>query len=60
MLNRFEKLLTSFVALLFAASFGAAYAASPTQGGYSAGDQQQDTPKDCKKNPQDPRCKDEK
>jgi len=52
-----QKHLTALVALLLAASFGAAYAA-PTQGGYVSGDQQQDTPKDCKKNPNDPRCKD--
>jgi hypothetical protein len=52
-----QKLLNAVFALLFAASFGVAYAA-PTQGGYVSGDQQQDTPKDCKKNPSDPRCKD--
>jgi len=38
-------------------AFGAAYA-SPTHSGYVSGDQQQDAPKDCKKNPNDPRCKD--
>jgi len=52
-----QKHLTALVALLLAASFGAAYAA-PTQSGYVSGDQQQDAPKDCKKNPNDPRCKD--
>lgn len=60
MQNRLEKLFTSFIALMFAASFGAVYAASPTQDVYASGDQHQDAPKDCKKNPKDPRCKDEK
>jgi hypothetical protein len=51
-----QKLFSALVALLLAASFGAAYAA-PTQGGYVTGDPQQDAPKDCKKDPNDPRCK---
>ena len=52
-----QKLFTALVALLLAASFGAAYAA-PMQGGYVPGDQGQSVPKDCKRDPNDPRCKD--
>jgi len=51
-----QKFFSALVALMLAASFGAAYAA-PTQGGYVSGDQHQDAPKDCKKDPNDPRCK---
>ncbi|MBI1942064.1 MAG: hypothetical protein HYS35_00235 [Betaproteobacteria bacterium] len=56
-----KKLFVALVGLLFAASLGTAYAASPGQSGYT-GDtlQQTQPPKDCKKNPNDPRCKDEK
>ena len=51
-----QKLFSALVALMLAASFGAAYAA-PTQGGYVLGDTHQQAPKDCKKDPNDPRCK---
>lgn len=52
-----QKLFSALVALMFAASLGAAYA-TPTQSGDVAGDTHQTAPKDCKKDPNDPRCKD--
>lgn len=56
-----RKFFVALVGLLFVASLSTVYAASPGQGGYT-GDtlQQTEAPKDCKKNPKDPRCKDEK
>ena len=47
------KLSKALLALALAAGLGTAYAAGD-HGGYG---QQQDTPKDCAKNPNDPRCK---
>jgi hypothetical protein len=53
-----QKILTALVAVMLAASFGTVFAGSSTPGGYVTGDQpQQDAPKDCTKNPSDPRCK---
>ena len=55
-----QRLVTSLFAILLAASFGIAYAA-PTAGGHVMGTQEQAAPpKDCKKDPNDPRCKDGK
>ena len=47
------KISMALAAVMLAASLGTAYAAG-AQGGYV---QQQDPPKDCKKDPNDPRCK---
>lgn len=50
--------LAAFVAALLAVGFSAAYASQPAAGaGFEA--QQQETPKDCKMKPEDPRCKNE-
>ena len=54
--ERFRRLFTALFALMFAASFGIAYAGGSAHAGF-AGDPQQDAPKDCKKDPNDPRCK---
>ena len=47
--------LAKLLAVVMAAGVATAYA-----GNYEPGVQQQDQPKDCKKNPDDPRCKDER
>lgn len=54
--EKFRRLCTALFALMFAASFGIAYAGGSAPVGF-AGDPQQDAPKDCKKDPNDPRCK---
>jgi hypothetical protein len=46
------KFFMALAALVMAANIGTAYAGP--QGGYA---QQQDPPKDCRKDPNDPRCK---
>lgn len=56
MKDRLKRLLCAAAALAIAAPFGTVYALDLTQ----AGAQQQETPKDCKAKPDDPRCKDEK
>ena len=56
MKDRLKRLLCAAAALAIAAPFGTLYALDLTQ----ADAQQQQAPKDCKKNPDDPRCKDEK
>lgn len=52
--------LKSLLVLAFAAvagTSGAVYASSPTQDdGVTTSGPQQQTPPDCKKNPEDPRC----
>jgi hypothetical protein len=53
MQRKLGRISTAVLALMLAAGFGSAYAA-PDQGGYGP---QQDAPKDCKKDPNDPRCK---
>jgi hypothetical protein len=42
---------------MLAAGFGTAVAGNATPDGIGSADQQQETAKDCKKNPSDPRCK---
>ena len=54
MQHKLGKLSTALVALALAAGVSTAYAAGDQSG------PQQDTPKDCKKNPSDARCKDAK
>ena len=56
MQQKLGRLAGALVALAFAAGLGAAHAAVG-EGGFA---QQQDAPKDCKKNPNDARCKDGK
>ena len=51
-MDMLKKLLVAFVGMMFVA--GSVYAVTPYTGDTP---QQTDTPKDCKKNPNDPRCK---
>ena len=55
MRSKLGHTLTELLAVVMAAGVATAYA-----GDYETGVQQQDQPKDCKKNPDDPRCKDER
>ena len=54
MQHKLGKISTAFLALALAAGVSTAYAAGEQRG------PQQDTPKDCTKNPNDARCKDSK
>ena len=47
-------------AALVAGGYGAAYAAKPKAAGAPLQAQPQESPKDCKMKPEDPRCKDDK
>ena len=49
--------LAALAAMALAASVAAAYAAVPPADGEAAVAQEKMPPKDCKKNPDDPRCK---
>lgn len=60
MRDRLEILVTMLVAVLFAAGVGSAFGAEPSARYLAPDAQQQEPPKDCKKNPDDPRCKDER
>lgn len=51
--------IAALAAVLLAASVGAAYAAAPSVGKDTTA-QEKMPPKDCKKKPDDPRCKDKK
>ena len=55
MQSKLGRALTELLAVVMAAGVATAYA-----GDYETGAQPQDQPKDCKKNPDDPRCKDER
>lgn len=55
MRSKLGHALTELLAVVMAAGVATAHA-----GDYEPGVQQQDQPKDCKKNPDDPRCKDER
>ena len=55
MRSKLGRALAELLAVAMAAGVATAYA-----GDYETGVQQQDQPKDCKKNPDDPRCKDER
>ena len=55
MRSKLGHALTELLAVVMAAGVATAYA-----GDYETTIQQQDQPKDCKKNPDDPRCKDER
>jgi hypothetical protein len=52
-----KRLLCATAALAIAAPIGVLHALEVTHAGAQ---QQQEQPKDCKKNPDDPRCKDER
>ena len=54
MKSTLERFLAAAIALAIVASFGAALTFVPT------GAQADEKPKDCKMNPQDPRCKDQR
>ena len=60
MRDKLRNLFTALFAVLFAASLGTAYAVESATGDLATSAQQQEPPKDCKKNPDDPRCKDER
>lgn len=55
MTQKLKQLLAVASALMIAAPVGSLYAS-----GVTLSDPGQDKPKDCKMNPEDPRCKDEK